>query len=232
MGYVILQILTPSAIVGFVLFLARNLILTRLKNAVKHEYDVKLKEYESDLKILTETELAKLNSHLTMELEIAKLKIGPYSQKQFELYNQLWINLIDLKYSMLELWGQASEDRFTEFSRSLDETTIRLEKSALIIEEQHYRDLINILNEFSRYQFGKRSLIDYKKEQPIASYDHDYVQLMIAENKASKDRLLNYLPQIRNCLRNQISGCNAERDATPDQKQRALPPVSTMLSPN
>ena len=144
MGYVILQILTPSAIVGFVLFLARNLILTRLKNAVKHEYDVKLKEYESDLKILTETELAKLNSHLTMELEIAKLKIGPYSQKQFELYNQLWINLIDLKYSMLELWGQASEDKFTEFSRSLDETTIRLEKSALIIEEQHYRDLINI----------------------------------------------------------------------------------------
>jgi len=190
MEYVVWQILTPTAIVGFVLFLARNLILTRLKNAVKHEYDLKLKQYESDLKVRTETELAKLNSHLTMELEIAKLKIGPYSEKQFELYNELWVNLIDLKYSMLELWGQASEDKYTEFSRNVDETTIRLEKSALVVEEQHYTDLINILNEFSRYQFGKRSLIDYRKEQPIASYDHHHVQQMIAENRITKDRLL------------------------------------------
>lgn len=194
MEYVIWQILTPTVIVGLVLFLTRNLILTRLKNAVKHEYDVKLKQFESDLKIRTETELVKLNSHLTMELEIAKFKIAPYSERQFELYNELWVNLIELKYSMLELWGQAAEDKFTEFSRNLDETTIKLEKSALIVEEQHYAELISILNEFSQYQMGKRSLIDYTKEQPIASYDHHHVQEMIGENRATKDRLLNYLP--------------------------------------
>jgi hypothetical protein len=211
MEYVIWQILTPTAIIGLAVFLARNLILTRLKNAVKHEYDVKLKQFESDLNTRTEIELAKLNNHLTMELEIAKLKIGPYSEKQFELYNELWMNLIDLKYSMLELWGQASEDKFMEFSRKLDETTIKLEKSALIVEEQHYIELIGILNEFSRYQMGKRSLIDYKNEQPIASYDYHLVQEMIAQNKATKDRLLHYLPQMRNCLRNQISGCRAEQ---------------------
>lgn len=197
MGNVIIQILTPTFIVSILfsvlVFLSRNLILVRLKNAVKHDYDRQLREFENEL---------------NTRLEIAKTKIGPYSERQFDLYNELWMSLCDLKYSMLQLWDQASEDKFNEFSKKLEKTTIKLEKSALIVEERHYVELISILNAFAEYEMGKRTLIDYRKEQSIAPYDPQNTRQMIDDNRATKQKLLKYLPKMMSCLRRQINGRN------------------------
>ena len=226
MGYVILQILTPTFIVSclfaILVFSGRNWILVRLKNAVKYDYDIKLKQFESDLNMRTQIEMAKLNNRLTMELEIAKTKIGPYSEKQFDLYNELWTSLCDLKYAMLQLWDRASKDKFDEFSKKLEETTIRLEKSALVVEDRHYVELITILNEFAKYEMGKRTLIDYRNQHPLAPYDPQLTAQMISDNQTTKNRLLQYLPEMMNCLRNQISGkSTAEQGAAPDAQNDA-----------
>jgi hypothetical protein len=211
----ILQILTPtfivSCLIAVLLFICRNWVLEKLKNAVKHDYDMKLKEFENTLSMKTQIEMAMLNNHLSKELEIAKTRIGLYSEKQFNLYNELWVNLTDLKYSMLQLWSQASGDRLIEFSRKLEETTISLEKSALIVEEHDYMELIDILNKFAKYEIGKRMVIDYRNEQHVV--DHMLVNRMIEENMATKDRLLLHLREMSSRLRNQISGCSAGQGA-------------------
>lgn len=185
------------------------MILTRLKNAVKHDYEKQLKEFENGLNMRTQIELAKLNTRLSMELEVAKTKIGPYSEKQFDLYNELWTSLCELKYAMLQLWDRASEDKFREFSDKLEKTTLKLERSALVVEEHHYIELISILNDFAQYEMGKRTLIDYRNQHTLAPYDAHLTQQMIEDNKTTKDRLLRYLPKMMNCLRSQISGQSA-----------------------
>lgn len=218
----ILKIMTPTFIVSClfagVIFLSRNLIIERLKNSVKYDYEKQLKEFENSLDTRTQVELAKLNNRLTMELEIAKTKIGPYSEKQFALYNELWTSLVDLKYAMLQLWDRASEEKFNDFSKKLEETTKKLEESALVVEEHHYTELIGILNEFAKYEMGKRTLIDYRNQQPFAPYDPGLTKKMIEDNEATKDKLRKYLPQMMKCLRRQISGKNsAEQQNQPDR---------------
>lgn len=203
------KILTPTVIACLILalvFLLRHWILVRLKNAVKHEYDVQLKKFESDLTRQTQIELAKLNNRLTMEFEIAKMKIGPYSEKQFRIYTEVWANLCELKYSMLELWDQASEQKYNAFSHKLEKTIKQLEKSALVIEEQHYDELMTILNEFAKYEMGKRTLIDYRMQNPVAPYDQEHTRMLIEDNRATKQRLLQYLPMMMKCLRSQLNG--------------------------
>lgn len=206
----IIQSMTSSVVSTFLIailaFFSRNLILERLKNAVKHDYDKKLKAYENKLDTHTQIKLAQLTNKLSTELEIVKIKTGPYSERQFNLYNELWISLCELKHAMLLLWDQASEDKFDNFSKKLEETFTKLQKSALVVEEMHYIELVNLLNEFAKYEMGKRELIDYRREQPIAPYNRKQVKMLIADNRATKSKPLEYLPQMMNCLRCQING--------------------------
>jgi hypothetical protein len=51
---------TTVILVGFVLWLARNLIQERLRGAVKHDYDTKLEAFRSDLRKETEIQLTQL----------------------------------------------------------------------------------------------------------------------------------------------------------------------------
>lgn len=212
-----------NALLVFILFyIFRTWFLERTKNSIKNEYDVKLHELDNalrkkteselqvlakDLHIKTETELAKIQTINTISVETLKTKLGYYSENQFTTYNELWSHLCDLKYHMLELWSNNTEDELKEFSSQLNATIIKLEKSALIIEEHHYLELIDILNQFASYEFKKWSLLQIKderiKKEDISPAD---IKNMVKENASIKKRLLDYLPQIRSNMRNQISG--------------------------
>jgi hypothetical protein len=158
---------------------------------------------EDDLRRKTEIELSKLNNKLSMEVELAKIKIGPYSERQFVLYNELWASLCDLKWSMLELWSNPSQQNLRKFSTQLFDAHVKLEKSALIFEENHYTELMNCLNIFTDYEMGKKSLIEYRNN--IDSTPETFqIQQMVDENREVKIRLLALLPDIRNNLRQQI----------------------------
>jgi hypothetical protein len=211
MGEAIFQILTPTFIVtclfGIIVFLSKNWWLERLKNAVKHDYDKQLKAYEAKLKLTTDTELAKVNNRLSMELELTKLKLGPYSERQFTLYNELWISLCHLKQSMELLWVSASEENLTEFAQQLVETSDTLEKSALLVEQSHYDELKEILKTFGDYRLGKKTLIDLRKERIGRNIIHDYeIRELIDGNRQTREHLRHYLPQMMGCLRSQIAG--------------------------
>ena len=211
----ILRVLSTSAstaiLLSIVVFLFKTAIAERIKRAVKHEYDTEIKKLDDDLRRKTEIELSKLNNRLSMEIELAKIRQGPYSESQFKIYNELWKSLCDLKYSMFELWDEASKTNLNSFSKQLYDTNLKLENSALVIEENHYIELMKILNDFANYELGKKVLIEYRKQR-VPSPERYQIQKMINQNREIKDRLLAVLQSIRSSLRKQISGQgNAEQ---------------------
>lgn len=211
MGEIVLQVLTPtfivSALIAILVFLSRNLILARLKGSIKNDYAKQLTNYENNLELRTEIELAKLNSRLSLELELAKMKLKPYSEQQFILYNELWQSLCDLKFSMELLWARASEDYLMEFADRLATTSDKLEKSALLIEPQHYQELNEILNSFGEYHLGKQALKNIWQNRPTTNPINDAeIRHLIEINGDMRNRLRTYLPEIKECLRKQICG--------------------------
>ena len=210
----ILYVLSTSAVttifLSIVAVIAKTAISERIKRAIKHEYETKLKLLDDDLRRKTEIELSKLNNRLSMEIELAKIKLGPYSERQFVIYNELWASLCELKWSMLELWSKASQSNLNKFSIQLFDAHVKLEKSALIFEESHYNELNNLLNIFVDYELGKKTLIEYRNKR-APSPEAFQIQQMIDENREVKIRLLALIPDIRNILRQQIgSNKNAE----------------------
>jgi hypothetical protein len=188
-------------------FLSRHWYVERLKNSIKHEYDVILTDYGNELRKKTDTELAKVNATLSMEIELTKLRMGPYSEKQFDLYNDLWRCLCDLKHAMELLWDHASGKNVTDFASRLADASHKLEQSSLLVEPGHYRELNDLLNQFGNYQLGKEKLIELRGDRtgrnPI---DETSIQRLIDQNGENRQNLLAYLPQMMQCMRSQISG--------------------------
>jgi hypothetical protein len=210
MGEAALQILTPTAIVlaliGVAGFLSRNWVRERLKGAIGHEYDVRLADHEDALSRATDLELAKIQQRLDVELELIKLKLGPYSAEQFRLYNELWAALCDLRRAMDELWVNATWDSLGAFASALDSASDKLERSALLVEPHHYEELRAIMVEFMDYRLGKHALIEFHRGNVDLSRGHPFdPQQLLEANGERRQRLLEYLTQMKECLRRQLS---------------------------
>lgn len=168
------------------------------------------------LHIKAESEIARINSKLNFELELFKYKSEHYSKKQFEIYNELWGSLCELKSSMNFLWSTPGKEELNIFSSKLENAYAKLEYSALIIEQKDYDELIEILDQFSYFQFGKMTLREIMDEAVPGSgitIDHDEISKTVRQNNEIKNRLINYLPKIMDSLRKQISGnSNQQQD--------------------
>ncbi|QXW27191.1 hypothetical protein KXJ74_07200 [Acinetobacter johnsonii] len=62
--------LAPSLTLGIVLFLAKNWFLERLKNSIKHEYDISLEKFKGELKSSHDKELEDLKAFLKKQTDI------------------------------------------------------------------------------------------------------------------------------------------------------------------
>lgn len=196
MGQALLALLTPTvlaaALIGAVIFLSKNWILARLKASIQHDYDSRL--------------------------ETSKAKLTPYSQEQFRLYNDLWGRLCDLRESMERLWVEATPAGLDEFTDSLVATQDQLERSALVVVPGHYDELSEILNVFAEYRFGKQTLVQLRTHRhPSQARAYD-IDRLIRSNGDTRDRLLAYLPQMKNCLRRQLADRTSGRV---EQRHRA-----------
>lgn len=105
----VLQTITSTVasalLVSALIFLLKNIILTRLKGAVKHEHDVKLealknqlrkdterdlKEIENTLKKKSDIDIAQLNQRLTIEYDRLKYSF----KEEAKILNKLWPNIV------------------------------------------------------------------------------------------------------------------------------------------
>jgi hypothetical protein len=82
-----------SSLIATITFLARNIIIERLKNAVKHEYDLKLAENKKQIDIDIKNIESQLDTNKSITTEIAKSNISKlhiFKEKQIFHIDLLW----------------------------------------------------------------------------------------------------------------------------------------------
>lgn len=195
-------------------WLARNWITTRLSNAVGHEYNTKLAKYTEELRADTEKQLAGLRAKADVEFEKFRVRIGPYSEKQFERYNELWVALVELRDVMDDLWISATETNLNRFSEKLNKLFKNLEKSALLVEAGHYQKIIASLDVLANYQIGKRTVIDLRKHtnDNYVSNVTEEINMLISENSTHRVALNAAMDELMADMRKHINGTTAHKN--------------------
>lgn len=142
------------------------------------------------------------------DLEKAKSQFLRYSEKQFELYNDLWKVLLYTKNQADELWESAIPEKIPSFSEQIRLTKKAINDNLLLIEEEHYQKLNELIKQFEQFQFGKVKLIDIR-QQPMESIERislAQTRDTINRNRITKDTYDNIILEIGQSFRNQIKG--------------------------
>ncbi|WP_421841857.1 hypothetical protein [Marinobacter algicola] len=205
---IIFSSIGSAGLLAALAWLFRSWIKARLENAITHEYSLKLEKYKNELKENTDKEILELKNQANLEFEKYKVRIGPYSEKQFERYNELWVKMVELKSGMNELWDHAEERALKKFSRDLRDLGSTLEKSALLVEPAHYEELMESMNVFARYQIGKQTLINLRRISGDGYMQGvtEQISELIESNEGNRRRLLEALDSLMDAMRRQING--------------------------
>ncbi len=178
----------------------------RLANKLLEEDKAKYQEELEGLKTKYQTELETKKT----ELEKSKTIFLRYSEHQFNLYNDLWKSLCDLKHIGEGLWERAEIQKVKDFSKQLKTTKLTVEKSALLIEDNHYKDLIKILDNFGKFEFGKMTLISLRNRQAheLENYgvNDGEIRRVIDRNRQTKQEFVSLVENLSNEFKRQIKG--------------------------
>ena len=174
----------------------------RLLDSYKNKHEKELEELKG--KYANELEETK------SELEKAKLQFVRYSEKQFELYNDLWKVLLYTKQQADMLWQRADPSQIPAFSEQIRLTRRAIDDNLLLIEDEHYNKLIQLIGQFEQFQFGKQKLIDIRTQMEsgddVQLITKDEAQNTIRKNKKTKDKYDELIMDIGKSFRNQIKG--------------------------
>lgn len=169
-----------SAIGGAIGSIALYKIAPRtITNLLSEIYQQKNRVLLEDIKKQNQAILVDLQAKHTLKLEELKKEyqkeleshktglqtVARYSEYQFKLYNELWFSLYDLKSHAEDLWEHASNTNLKKFVKQLKETRKKIEQNILLINEEHYVSLIEIIATFENYKLGKVELINYRSRQ-------------------------------------------------------------------
>ncbi|HEX8457299.1 MAG TPA: hypothetical protein VF656_08380 [Pyrinomonadaceae bacterium] len=147
-------------------------------------------------------------------LEADKLKyqsafeeVKRYSEKQFHLYNDLWSSLCDLRIAGDKLWEEANTRNAHTFSRQLKLTRDIVQKSSLLIEDEHYEALTRLMDEFGNFNLGKARLLELRRNRfPLLDVPDTEVQRVIEQNGLKKEAYSHLLIQIERYFKSQMRG--------------------------
>ncbi|MEK4245297.1 hypothetical protein MKZ20_08130 [Psychrobacillus sp. FSL K6-2684] len=155
-------------------------LIEEMKNEYAKNLEVVKKEHQIDI----EKHKISLQSYLH------------FSDIQFSLYNKLWSSLCDLKNSADELWEEANENNLFMFISELKNTKNVIIKNSLILEEDHYKRLMKIIENFSSYQVGKERIIKLKKNSLIQQYVIKHINELTTSNRGNKENYEELMKEI------------------------------------
>ena len=107
-------------------------------------------------------ELEGLRSQLKTAAEKQQLVFAMYFEGQFKIYNDLWLSLVNLQTGIEQLWEEASSRNLKEFASALTRAEKKIRSSALLIDPEHYQEIMDAIKNMGDYQFGKERLISAK----------------------------------------------------------------------
>jgi hypothetical protein len=164
-------------------------------------------KHKSDLEGIKSKYQGELEKTKT-DLEKAKSQFIRYSEKQFDLYNDLWKVLLYTKHQADELWESAIPEKIPAFGEQIKLTRDAIDDNLLLIEEEHYEKLLELITQFDQFQFGKIKLVDIRR-QPIDERENisrEQARRTINQNKKTKETFDSLLMEIGQSFRSQIKG--------------------------
>lgn len=177
-------------------------ISTRLLDSYNNKHERELEKIKSNYS----TELEKTKS----ELEKAKSRFLRYSEKQFELYNDLWKVLLQTKHQADMLWEKANPQQLPAFGEQIRLTRKAIDDNMILIEEDHYEKLIQLISQFENFQFGKLRLIEVSAQVPGNTPNNEpseqEMRRAIAKNSKIKANYESLILEIGKSFRDQIRG--------------------------
>lgn len=177
-------------------------ISTRLLDSYNNKHERELEKIKSNYS----TELEKTKS----ELEKAKSRFLRYSEKQFELYNDLWKVLLQTKHQADMLWEKANPQQLPAFGEQIRLTRKAIDDNMILIEEDHYEKLIQLISQFENFQFGKLRLIEVSTQVPGNTPNNEpseqEMRRSITKNSKIKSSYESLILEIGKSFRDQIRG--------------------------
>ncbi|QCX37313.1 hypothetical protein FF125_02235 [Aureibaculum algae] len=202
LGAIIISVGGTSAIVIAISKWFGDRLATKLLEKDRSKYQQELEALKT--KYQSELEIKKA------ELEKSKSLFLRYSEHQFNLYNDLWKSLCDLKHIGEELWEKAEPQLTKKFSKQLRETKLTVEKSALLIEDGHYKSLTTILDKFGNFEIGKLRLINLRNktvhEMNEYGVRNNEIRNVIENNRQTKQEYIKLTKELSSSFKAQIKG--------------------------
>ncbi|MEQ9376398.1 MAG: hypothetical protein RIG68_14530 [Imperialibacter sp.] len=184
-GGIIGTISISGAVIWWFVQLAANTLADSYKKKIEHDFEKKIEAYKSQLEILKATSLK-------------------YNDRQFELYIDLWKNLQDLKFACIDLWNHANSTNLRKFEAALMKTHRQVETTSILLEENHYKELIEIIDNLQEFDTGKEKLIAARRLE----IDECTIQQIIEFNRIKKDRCLQIIEAMKSDIKWTIKGQN------------------------
>jgi hypothetical protein len=94
------EIITSATVSGLLIWLMREWISERLKNAIKHEYDQKLETHKAQLKAQSDVEIEKLRSQLTITATEHEVRFSSLHEKRAKIIAETYA-LLKLLFVLL-----------------------------------------------------------------------------------------------------------------------------------
>lgn len=177
--FTILSSLTFSGLLtGAIVFLSKNWIAERLKNAIKHEYDQKLETHKAQLKAVSDVELEHLRSRLHVAASERSIRLSKIFEETAETVAATYAKLIALSdavasYVNVATWeGEPSKaekrkfvgEKYQEFLDYFRPRRLFIPKDTAKRIDEFHRKLAEMTREFfwkvEKEDGGKRGDLD------------------------------------------------------------------------
>lgn len=155
-------------------------------------------------KLAYTSELERLKNQLRADADKQQLIFSLYFEGQFKIYNDLWVSLIGLESEVEKLWTEASTRNLRSFVSALSKAKQKIRNSALLIDQVHYNEIMEVIENLGNYHIGKEKLINARK-----SLDHvtqHEVQEIIEQNRENRDKINSFVAHMLEEMRAQVSG--------------------------
>ena len=155
-------------------------------------------------KLAYSSELERIKNQLHTDAEKQKFVFSLYYEWQFKLYNDLWVSLAGLQNEVEKLWEEASTRNLRTFVSALSKAKQQIRNSALLIDQAHYKEIMEVIENLENYQVGKERLINTSRNiENVSQWD---LQEIIEQNRHNREKINTFAERMLEEMRGQVSG--------------------------
>ncbi len=155
-------------------------------------------------KLAYSSELERIKNQLHTDAEKQQFVFSLYFEGQFKIYNDLWVSLSGLQNEVENLWEEASTQNLRAFVSALSKAKQQIRNSALLIDQVHYREIMEVIENLENYHVGKERLINTRRNiENVSKWD---VQEIIEQNRHNREKINRFVEHMLSEMREQVSG--------------------------